>query len=186
MTNWLTGQAYGKSQLCFKGRPWVLQVDSGRVWELPLSNRRVLIPRGLSGPFLIKTDKKWLILLIPSWEYFPLQTPQWKKTSWNSDGEKVDSRREKSLGILCQKFLMLLLVSPEVNNNMDPSFFLRWILLLYIIKILLFLESWWKAFTFHKHYSNSYLLCLLECLSLGSVIFTLQFYKCSICFLPFH
>ncbi|XP_050734911.1 uncharacterized protein LOC127007719 isoform X2 [Eriocheir sinensis] len=41
------------------------------------------------------------------------KTPQWKKTSWNSDGEKVDSRREKSLGILCQKFLMLLLVSPE-------------------------------------------------------------------------
>ncbi|KAK8729017.1 hypothetical protein OTU49_008592 [Cherax quadricarinatus] len=31
----------------------------------------------------------------------------------NGDGDKIDSRREKSLGILCQKFLMLLLVSPE-------------------------------------------------------------------------
>ncbi|XP_047500523.1 uncharacterized protein LOC125046691 isoform X2 [Penaeus chinensis] len=39
--------------------------------------------------------------------------PQRIKTSLQGDGEKTDTRREKSLGILCQKFLMLLLVSPE-------------------------------------------------------------------------
>ncbi|XP_063878444.1 transcription factor E2F8-like isoform X1 [Scylla paramamosain] len=41
------------------------------------------------------------------------RVPKWTKTNWNVDGEeKVETRREKSLGILCQKFLMLLLVSP--------------------------------------------------------------------------
>ncbi|MPC26329.1 Transcription factor E2F7 [Portunus trituberculatus] len=41
------------------------------------------------------------------------KVPKWTKTNWNVDGEeKVETRREKSLGILCQKFLMLLLVSP--------------------------------------------------------------------------
>nr|XP_045613554.1 uncharacterized protein LOC123767697 [Procambarus clarkii]XP_045613555.1 uncharacterized protein LOC123767697 [Procambarus clarkii]XP_045613556.1 uncharacterized protein LOC123767697 [Procambarus clarkii]XP_045613557.1 uncharacterized protein LOC123767697 [Procambarus clarkii]XP_045613558.1 uncharacterized protein LOC123767697 [Procambarus clarkii]XP_045613559.1 uncharacterized protein LOC123767697 [Procambarus clarkii]XP_045613560.1 uncharacterized protein LOC123767697 [Procambarus clarki len=39
--------------------------------------------------------------------------PKCIKTNSGGDGEKVDTRREKSLGILCQKFLMLLLVSPQ-------------------------------------------------------------------------
>ena len=48
--------------------------------------------------------------------FITTKAPQWIKANWNSDGEKVDSRRDKSLGILCQKFLMLLLVSPEVGE----------------------------------------------------------------------
>ncbi|KAK3890754.1 hypothetical protein Pcinc_005326 [Petrolisthes cinctipes] len=34
------------------------------------------------------------------------------KTNINGETDKPDSRREKSLGVLCQKFVMLLLVSP--------------------------------------------------------------------------
>ncbi|XP_042216346.1 uncharacterized protein LOC121862283 isoform X2 [Homarus americanus] len=44
---------------------------------------------------------------------FRLDFPKRIGSSLSSDGEKTDTRREKSLGILCQKFLMLLLVSPE-------------------------------------------------------------------------
>ncbi|CAL4190947.1 unnamed protein product [Meganyctiphanes norvegica] len=42
--------------------------------------------------------------------------------SGNDGGDKLDNRREKSLGILCQKFLMLLLVSPEPHIiSMDSA-----------------------------------------------------------------